>query len=506
MRMDSGHTISLWHATASAQLTRGPLRGGARADICVVGAGIAGMTAAYLLARAGRRVIVLDDGAVGGGETGRTTAHLSDALDDRYRRLERLHGPDGARTAAESHRSAIEQIAEIVERERIDCDFAWVDGYLYPSDQVSGEDLLQERDAAERAGVIVELVERPPYAAFDGAPVLRFPRQGRFQPLAFLAGLVRCVEQHDGRICTGTHVTSIHGGSPVRVETLTGDVVLATACVVATNAPISDYVVTHAKQAPYRTFAVAARVPHGSVPDALYWNDADPYNYIRLQPAGTHDWLIVGGEDYKTGQRDDDEQRLDRLAAWTRERFPMSEAVEYRWSGQVLEPADGLAFIGPNPDGAEGVYLVTGDSGHGMTHGVIGGMLLTDLILGRENGWAKLYDPKRISLRAAGELAKETLNVAKQYAAWLLPGEVASEEDVPRGAGRVIRRGTHMIAVYCDEHGQRHERSAACTHLRCVVSWNALEKSWDCPCHGSRFDPYGSVLNGPARQPLGSAE
>jgi nitrite reductase/ring-hydroxylating ferredoxin subunit len=152
------------------------------------------------------------------------------------------------------------------------------------------------------------------------------------------------------------------------------------------------------------------------------------------------------------------------------------------------------------------VYLITGDSGQGITHGVIGGMLLTDLILGRDNRWAKLYDPKRISLRAAGVLAKENLNVAKQYAAWLLPGDVASEEDVPHGEGRVIRRGTHMVAVYCDDNGQRHERSAACTHLRCVVSWNALEKSWDCPCHGSRFDPYGTVLNGPARQPLGAIE
>jgi glycine/D-amino acid oxidase-like deaminating enzyme/nitrite reductase/ring-hydroxylating ferredoxin subunit len=455
-----------------------------------------------LLARQGRRVLVVDDGPIGGGETGRTTAHLSDALDDRYRSLERLHGPDGARVAAESHRRAIEQIAELVERGRIECDFAWVDGYLFGSEQASADDLIRERDAAQRAGVDVEVVERAPYDVFAGTPVLRFPRQARFHSLKFLDGLTRCVEQHDGRIYTGTHVVGIHGGSPVRIEAASGAIVRASACVVATNSPISDYVITHAKQAAYRTFVVAARVPRGSVPDALYWNDADPYNYIRLQPAGADDWLIVGGEDYKTGQREDDEQRLDRLAAWLHERFPISGSVEYRWSGQVMEPADGMAFIGPNPDGAQGVYLITGDSGQGMTHGVLGGMLLTDLILGRDNEWAKLYDPRRVSLRAAGELAKENLNVARQYAAWLLPGDVASEEDVPRGEGRVIRRGTHMIAVYCDEHGNRHERSAACTHLRCVVSWNALEKSWDCPCHGSRFDPYGTVLNGPARQPL----
>src|SRR5688572_1788365 len=505
MKPESGHTTSLWHATSSP-LMREPLNGDARADVCVIGAGIGGMATAYLLARAGRRVIVLDDGPIGGGETGRTTAHLSDALDDRFRTLERLHGPDGARHAAESHRRAIEQIAEIVERERIDCDFAWVDGYLFASEQANAEDLAEERDAAVRAGVTVEMLERAPYAVFEGTPVLRYPRQGRFHSLKFLAGLVRSVEENHGRICTATHVTAIHRGSPIRIETATGSVVRATACVVATNSPISDYVITHAKQAPYRTFVVATRVPRGSVPDALYWNDADPYNYIRLQPAATHDWLIVGGEDYKTGQEEDDQERLDRLAAWTRERFPMSGAVEYSWSGQVLEPVDGVAFIGPNPDGAEGVYLITGDSGQGITHGVIGGMLLSDLILGRDNEWAKLYDPKRISVRAAGQFAKENLNVARQYAAWLLPGDVESEEDVPRGEGRVIRRGARMVAVYCDDDGQRHARSAACTHLRCVVSWNALEKSWDCPCHGSRFDPYGNVLNGPALHPLGPAE
>jgi glycine/D-amino acid oxidase-like deaminating enzyme/nitrite reductase/ring-hydroxylating ferredoxin subunit len=505
MNPESGHTTSLWQATSSP-LLREPLSGDARADVCVIGAGIGGMATAYLLARAGRRVIVLDDGPIGGGETGRTTAHLSDALDDRFRTLERLHGPDGARHAAESHRRAIEQIAEIVERERIDCDFAWVDGYLFGSEQTNADDLAEERDAAVRAGVTVEMIERAPYAVFAGTPVLRYPRQGRFHSLKFLAGLVRCVEENHGRICTGTHVTAVHSGSPVRIETATGSVVRATACVVATNSPISDYVITHAKQAPYRTFVVAARVPRGAVPDALYWNDADPYNYIRLQPADTHDWLIVGGEDYKTGQKEDDQERLDRLAAWTRERFPMSGAVEYSWSGQVLEPVDGVAFIGRNPDGAEGVYLITGDSGQGITHGVIGGMLLSDLILGRDNEWAKLYDPKRISVRAAGQFAKENLNVARQYAAWLLPGDVASEEDVPRGEGRVIRRGARMVAVYCDDDGQRHARSAACTHLRCVVSWNALEKSWDCPCHGSRFDPYGNVLNGPALHPLGPAE
>jgi glycine/D-amino acid oxidase-like deaminating enzyme/nitrite reductase/ring-hydroxylating ferredoxin subunit len=506
---ESGHTTSIWHSTIG-DMSRPPLNAPARADVCVVGAGIAGMMTAYLLSRAGRRVIVLDDGPIGGGETGRTTAHLSDALDDRYVELERVHGADGARLAAHSHRCAIDLLERIAEEESIDCGFTRVDGFLFPADEEGdGEDgrarLREEYEAARRAGVAVEEGQQAPYAPFAGTHCLRFARQARFHPLQFVAGLAARIEANQGRIHTGTRVTGVTGGSPVRVETEAGHTVLASACVVATNSPMSDAVVTHAKQAPYRTFAIAARVPKGAVPDALYWEDADPYIYIRLQHGGSHDWVIVGGEDYKTGQKDDDAERVAELERWTRDRFPMVESVDHHWSGQVLEPSDGLAFIGRNPDGAENVYIITGDSGHGMTHGAIGGMLTTDLILGRQNPWAQLYEPKRLKLRAAGELAKENLNVAAQYAAWVLPGDVRSAEAVTPGTGRVVRRGATMVAVFCDSEGQLHERSAVCTHLKCIVNWNDLEKSWDCPCHGSRFDPYGQVLNGPAADPLGEA-
>jgi len=501
VKAESGQTTSLWHATVGA-LTRPSLSGDARADVCIVGAGIAGMMTAYLLARAGKRVIVLDDGPIGGGETGRTTAHLSDALDDRYTELERMHGADGAQLAASSHRAAIQRIAAIVEAESIECDFEWVDGYLFASQETDANGLWQEMEAARRAGVAVEMAEDPPYEPFGTRLSLRFLRQGRVHALKLLDGLARAIERTGGRIHTGTHVASVKGGAPVRVETTSGGTVLTSACVVATNSPITDYVVTHTKQAAYRTFAIAARVARGSVPDALYWEDADPYIYIRVQPGEAHDWLIVGGQDYKTGQEHDDARRLERLESWTRERFPMVEAVEHAWSGQVLETSDGLAFIGPNPDGAANVYIVTGDSGHGMTHGTIGGMLLSDMILGVNNEWAHLYDPKRIRLGSASDLARENLNVAAQYAAWLRPGDAPDEADVPRGSGRVIRHGAHMIAVYRDDSGTVHQRNAACTHLKCIVNWNDLEKSWDCPCHGSRFGPLGEVLNGPAAAPL----
>jgi len=504
MERQSGQTLSLWHAT-SPELTREPLTSDGRVDVCVVGAGIAGMTTAYLLVRAGRSVIVLDDGPIGGGETGRTTAHLSDAIDDRYHHIQKLHGENGAFLAAHSHRSAIQLIAEIVRRESIGAGFAMVDGYLFPSAESKKGDLEKELDASRRAGVNVIRDDDPVFSPFEARTALRFPGQARLHPLKYLAGLADCVERAGGRILTGTHVSGVQGGAAVLVETSAGPSVHAGACVVATNSPISDYVITHLKQAPYRTFAIAARVTSGTIPDALYWDDADPYHYIRLHKDETGEWLIVGGEDYKTGQESDDEERLDYLESWTRERFPGVESVEYRWSGQVMEPADGLAFIGPNPDGAENVYLVTGDSGQGMTHGTIAGMLLHDLIVGRPNPWARLYDPKRVTLSSAGDLARENLNVAAQYFDWVLPGDVAGGEEVPVGSGRVFRRGAHRVAAYRAADGVLHERSAACTHLQCIVQWNDLEKSWDCPCHGSRFAPTGEVLNGPAIAPLGPA-
>jgi Rieske Fe-S protein len=211
-----------------------------------------------------------------------------------------------------------------------------------------------------------------------------------------------------------------------------------------------------------------------------------------------YDLLLVGGEDHKTGQADNAEQRWAGLEAWTRKRFPMAGATEYRWSGQVMEPIDGLGFIGRNPLDKPNVYIATGDSGNGITHGTIAGILLTDLIVGRENEWATLYEPTRKTLRAAARFAKENLNVAAQYAELMTGGEVESVEQIARGSGAVIRRGLRKIAVYRDEQGNLQERSAICSHLGCVVRWNATEKSWDCPCHGSRFDRSGIVLNGPA--------
>jgi glycine/D-amino acid oxidase-like deaminating enzyme/nitrite reductase/ring-hydroxylating ferredoxin subunit len=513
MKDHAGQSISIWMSTAT--LPKFPtLTKREHADVCIVGAGIAGLTTAYLLGRAGKSAVVVDDGPIVSGETERTTAHLTTALDDRYFELERLHGEKGAHLAAGSHAAAIDQIERIVAEEKIDCDFERLNGYLFVPPGESSEILERELAAAHRVGLAnVRMLARSPLVSFDTGPSLRFPRQAQFHPLKYLAALAQAIIRDGGRIYTHTHATQIEGGDPARIETRNGPVLTADAVVVATNTPVNDLLAIHTKQAAYRTFVIGAVVPSGSVSKGLYWDTPNPYHYIRLQSlpgnrnsSTASDMLIVGGEDHKTGQADDAEDRYGALEKWARTRFPMMKEIKFRWSGQVMEPIDGLAFIGPNPMDNDNVYIATGDSGNGMTHGTIAGMLLTDLIQGRENAWASLYDPSRKTLSAIARFAEENLNVAVQYADWLTAGDIDEDVSVPPGTGAIVRRGLTKLAIYCDEAGRLHECSAICPHLGGIVAWNHSEKTWDCPCHGSRFNKFGKALNGPANTDLSPVE
>ncbi|MEX0613466.1 MAG: FAD-dependent oxidoreductase [Pirellulales bacterium] len=503
---------SVWAATT--QMPRAPrLTSDVKADVCIVGAGIAGLTTGYLLTKAGKHVVILEDGELASGMTQVTTAHLSDAIDDRFANIERWHGERGAFLAAESHTAAINRIEAIAGEITVDCDFMRLDGYLFlaPGDQKRMLD--SELAAARRAGLMAEMLPRAPLE-YDTGPAIRFPNQARFHPLKYLAAMAHAIMQGGGEIFTNSHADSIQGGENAKVEV--GDhTVQANAIVVATNTPVNDLVAIHTKQAPYMTYVIGGRVPKGSVTDALYWDTLKAYHYIRLQPISAdedptghdeYDLLIVGGEDHKSGQADDSWQRHARLESWTRARFPMMEEVEFTWGGQVMETVDGLAYIGRNPLDAENVFIATGDSGMGITHGTIAGMLLSDLIVGRRNPWAMLYDPARKPMRAAGNYAKEALNVAGQYLDWLTPGEVDSVREIEPGCGAVLRRGLTKVAVYRDEEGRVHELSAVCPHLGCIVHWNSAESTWDCPCHGSRFDQLGKVINGPSNVDLEPAD
>jgi len=523
-------TTSLWQSD-TPPLAYPPLAADVQADVCVVGAGISGLTTALLLQRAGRSVVVLDGGeAIGCGQTGRTTAHLASAVDDRYSDLENRFGLETARLVHESHAAAVDLIETLCREEAIDCQFQRVEGWLFEPDGDHGPVLTREFEAARRAGLDVRMAAQAPLTAAtpDAAvsdatgpaarkvgPALVFANQAQFHPLRYLHGIARALEKHGGRIHTGSHAAVIEGGAHAHVVTSAGHTVHCGAIVVATNSPVNNTVALHTKQAAYRTFVIAAEAPQGTLPHALYWDTAAPYHYLRVAPgAAGKEWLVLGGEDHKTGQDDDGEARFAKLEQWLRAHVPGAGPVRHRWSGQVLEPADSLAFIGRNPLDKDNVYVVSGDSGNGLTHGTIAGLLLTDqMTLGDQapladaprQGWAKVYDPGRSALAAAGTFLKEIANVVAQYSDLVSGGDVAGPDAIRPGQGAIVRRGLHKLAIYRDEAGTVHERSAVCVHLGCIVAWNSTEQSWDCPCHGSRFDPYGKVLCGPANRDLDPA-
>lgn len=506
-----GESVSFWERT-EMKLYTSPLAQNLSVDVCVIGAGIAGITTAYLLTQQGRTVAVIDDGPIGGGMTGRTTAHLVNALDDRYYDIEKMFGEESSRLTAESHSAAINLVERIVRDEKIECDFERVDGYLFLPPGGSVSQMKEELEAVHRAGLVdVQRVDKLPLGNINTDGVLRFPRQAQFHPLKYLNGVARRLLERGVQIFTDTRVTKVGEESGrVEIQTAGERTLVAQAAVVATNCPINDRLAIHSKQAPYATYVVTMRVS-GQVPHALLWDTAEtaeqekqqigpvPYHYIRLARDQEGEVLIVGGQDHKTGQADDWEKRFARLERWTRDHFPFVSDVTDRWSGQVMEPVDGVAYIGRNP-GDKNVYVVTGDSGNGITHGTLGGILIADLISSRPNPWADVYEPSRKTLKpiVLADYVAENANVAAQFRDYVTAGDEPSADKLGNGEGALLREGVSKVAAYRDEDGMLHKFSAVCPHLKCIVRWDACEKTWDCPCHGSRFDALGHVVNGPA--------
>lgn len=504
-QIDSGKTISYWVDTTNQHPLK-PLKENLETDVVIVGGGIAGLSVAYCLSQSGKKIVLVEDGFIGSGETGRTTAHFVTALDDRYYNLERIFGEEKTKLIVESHKVAIDFVEQTIKKENIDCEFERVNGYLFlhPSDKK--ESLRLELNAALNAGVQMMDVDDVP-GLLQNEKALCFLNQAQFHPLKYLNGLCKAIEEKGGKIFTGTHASKIdHEG----ITTADRFTIKAKHIVVATNSPVNNLFTMFSKQYAYRTYVIGALVKKNLLPKALWWdtgnfdNDSKfpPYHYIRVQALNDqYDLLISGGEDHptadtsKTNIKEEDRYRL--LEDWTRKHFPI-EAIYYRWSGQVLEPMDGIAFIGRNPLDHDNIYIITGDSGNGMTHCSFAGLLISDLINGKKNKWEKLYSPMRFTLSESGSVLKlmkdDLVNVLKK---WFYTGSVELSA-IKNGEAGIVKLDGKKCGAYKDESGKLFLVSAECTHLKCMVLWNNDEKSWDCPCHGSRFTYEGKVINGPA--------
>lgn len=496
-----GQTRSSWMDTTE-DVTFPSLSTDVSCDVCVVGAGITGLTAAYLLAQAGKSVVVIEAREVGSGESGRTTAHITNVLDDRFYVLRRYHGLKRTKLAAASHIAAIDQVEKIIQTEHIECDFQRIDGHLFQDPTHPEQNLEKEFALCQKMGVPVTRQDQGKLGQQNIGPTLVFPRQGQFHMMKYLYGLCRVIEAKGGKIFTETRMTNLVAGNPHVAKTHTGHTVTAKAVIQATNAPIYAPTMQFAKQPPYRSYVVGIRMPKGTFSPALFWDMGHPYHYVRMQPLNeTHELLMVGGEDHRTGTHDDCQQRYNRLEHWARSYFPQATDVQFRWSGQVLESIDRLAYIGEYKK-MPGIFYSTGDSGMGMTHGTIGAMLMSDLILGRPNQWQELYAPTRLRVGSLWQFMREGMELTWEYfSGWFLRSGPSVEQLKPK-QGTVIKQGKKRLAVYKDEHGNIHTRSAVCPHMKCIINWNTGEQTWDCPCHGSRFDAQGKILNAPTNGQL----
>jgi glycine/D-amino acid oxidase-like deaminating enzyme/nitrite reductase/ring-hydroxylating ferredoxin subunit len=494
---------SLWLDTAEVH-EFAPLSGKITVDVLVVGAGITGITTAWLLKKAGVRVAVIDQYGVGGGETGHTTAHVTYVTDTRLSELKDRLGATQARAFWEAGLEGMRRIDETVSELNLDCGLRQVPGYLFAARDKDAEKerVSLEKDAAlaREYGFDAELLSRDP--VFE-RPAVRFPNQLKFHPLRYLAGLAKQIPGQGSRIFGKTPAGEVDAERhELRTE---GGVIAYGALVAATHIPIQGERGTfgaaffQTKLAAYSTYAIEAAID--CVPESLFWDTGDPYLYLRFDRQEKGCSVIIGGEDHKTGQETDTEACYGRLEQTLKSLFPSARVVR-RWSGQVWEPADGLPYIG---EVAERQFVATGFAGNGMTLGTFSAGLISDLIGGRKNPWTALFSPDRKALSGVWEYVRENKDYPLRFVADRLR-PAADLESLRRCSGAIVRLDGKKRAVYLDEHGKRTVLSPICPHLGCHVEWNDAEKTWDCPCHGSRFLATGELMAGPAESGLEKAE
>lgn len=515
----SGDTDAVWiHTEPYSNRPRFPkLTKDIETDVLVIGSGISGISTAYELVTRGKKVVMIEARDVLSGESGRTSGHLASDLDDGYIEIAKKHGQDGAKMAAESHTWAEKRVGEISQQLGIECEYRRLPGYdisQHPKGTKQHdediEELVQEVKKANEIGLKASMRYDYAIRGWDGKvdqrDVAVYENQATFHPTKYLVGVLKWLADQPNFLCyTRTRMMSISEkgllSKGVQVQTEDGHTISCSDAVEATCVPLQKLSVV-AEMEYYRTYCIAIRVPKGSIEDCLLYDSADPYMYVRFTACDDKDdYLVIGGCDHKVGQ-EQEAGRFGTLEQWVRDRFTQAGSVDYKWSGQIFEPIDYMAFIGLN-QGQDHVYIVTGDSGNGLTHGVLAGKLIADQIEGVENPWSKLYNPKRLpSLSRIPAMVAHDVQINTQYKRFL-QSDISDIEDLRPGSGGVLNPTAKMpVAVYKDEGGGIHEFSAVCPHLHGVLSWNDTEKSWDCPVHASRFSKDGVCVMGPAKANL----
>lgn len=465
-----------------------------KTEVCVIGGGMSGVSVAYQLAKRGHSVTLVEAFRIGSGQTGRTTAHLSTQLETPFFQLLKKHDKQIVREFLDAHRTAVNEIEHLVEAEGIRCDFKRLSGYYFLGKNESKEFLTKEQNAASLCGIDLAYVSETPFLS-EKIPSLVFKNQGQFHPLRYLWGLANSLKDMGVPVFEGTHIEKIfnRNSTTTILKTDSGYSIEAQFVVVATHTPVNNRFSIHNKQLAYRTYAMSFDVEEDIQDQALLWDTEEPYHYVRFSGKK----IIVGGEDHRVGHAPSYYPFLN-LEKWARENFHFIKDVREKWSGQVFEPIDQVAFIGKSPGVEQNIFIVAGESGIGMTTSTIASMLIPDLIENKFHPWAYLFDPERKLSSGIVDIVKENVELAYQYKDWLTGPDVKSEEEIPKDKGCLLREGLTKVCIYHDQFDHFEKKTAVCSHLGGIVHWNDIEKTWDCPVHGSRFSTHGKVLEGPA--------